>query len=81
MARQSEASKRNMEIVRKAAEELLAERPEVRGSPVLASLVVDRLRRSNPSAITYMERHCGGSNREVSAILDLTVRAGQRRGY
>lgn len=73
--RQSEASRRNMEVVRRVASDIIAEDPSARYSPTLAWQVVKRL---PESAVQYMNRFCGGANAEVSAILDLTVRADGR---
>lgn len=69
MARQSEANKRNEQTVRDVARSVLADTPELLNSPAFASRVVERLRRSSPSAISYMNKHCGSANAEVSTIL------------
>lgn len=74
--RQSDASRRNMEEVRRVVSEIIAEKPDARYSPTLAWQVVQRL---PESAVKYMNRFCGSANAEVSAILDLTVRAGDRQ--
>lgn len=53
-------------------------REDLRAYPFLSTKVVERLQREHPSAVSYMNRHCGSAGAEVSAILDLYFR--QRGG-
>lgn len=72
--RESKASRKNRDIVYATAKKVITDDPSALLNPFLASIVVDRLKRDEPSALAYMDRYCGSANAEVSAILDQTVR-------